>query len=408
MSDSITLNQIVWDLLKKRNGTLEKVHPRAQKVLHSLSLCGKDYYGFTSSRCEDCGHTEIHYGTCRNPNCPSCGGAKRKKWIEKQKSRAIRACAFHIIFTVPDRYLNELALHDPRFFYNALFDASSRALRKLCADPQYFGARRPGYFSCLHTWGSALVFHPHIHTVLYGSGLDEKGNLVQYRRNKTWLFPAKLLAARFKKEMIRILSRKYEKTNSPWLQDLSDAKRTQWNVQIQKGADYPDQVIQYLGRYVSRTAISNSRIHGYDGEHVTFEYKDYRDHRSSRKNDRCAYVKKEMTLSAEEFVRRFALHIPPRGYRRTRFYGFLAPNQNETLEKMKTLTGTCPEAISESSIEETGEDEEYNQPVCPKCHGKMTVILRRLRQSIKDCSPEMYLMLQIMTERGIQKESVKD
>lgn len=411
MSEPITLNQILLDQLQNGNDIFSGLNLRQQTVLENIALCGTAYYGFTKSRCEVCGHTEIHYGTCSNPNCPTCGGAKRQEWICKQNARAIKALAFHIIFTVPDKYLNRLAVHDPRFFYNALFKASSKALRKLCRDPKYFGASLPGFFSCLHTWGSTLVLHPHIHTVLYGSGLDNNGNLIVCRKGKEYLFPAKLLAARFKHEMIKILSREYEKTNSPWLEDLSRAKRAKWNVQIQKGLDNPERAINYLGRYVNRTAISNSRIHDYDGTYVTFEYKDYRDHSKSQTHDRCSYARKKMKLHVKEFVRRFALHIPPKRFKRIRFYGFLAPTQNEALERMKELTGTkpVPDSISCSMKDDRPEEEsEPGSMICIKCQGTMKVVEEKPRCRKKIMPPHKYLMRLSRAFKEAQIQSVKD
>ncbi len=399
MSDQITLNQILLDQLINGKRPAGPFSSRQMKVLENIALCGTAYYGFSKCTCQDCGHSEIHYGTCSDPNCPTCGGAKRRKWVSRQNEKAIAATAWHIIFTVPDRYLNRIALHDQRFFYNALFKASAKAIEKLSADPKYFGAKKTGFFSCLHTWGSTLSFHPHIHMVFYGAGLDEAGELVRCPYGTNFIFPAKVLAKVFKQEMMKILRRRYETNGSCWIWDLADAGRAAWNVQIQKGQDNPRNAINYLGRYVNRTAISNSRIHGYDGKYVTFEYKDYRDHGSHKNTDgsedRCACVKKEMTLSAGEFIRRFALHIPPRQFRRVRFYGFLSTTQKKTLERMKELTGT-PDVICES--ESPGIDEALLKEAangwdkCKKCSGPMERSGFKERSSRRSLDPKRYLL----------------
>ncbi len=268
MSDRITLNMILLDQFTKGKITSGSFHAWPLKVLENIALCGTDYYGMNKSVCEQCSHVEIHYGTCNNPNCPTCGEAKRKRWITEQNEKAIAATAFHVIFTVPDKYLNRLALHDPRFFYNAMFEASAKAVKKLSKDPKYFGAVKAGFFSFLHTWESTLVYHPHIHMVLYGARLDKDGNLITCPYGTKFIFPAKVLAKLFKKYLMKKLRKQYGGAGSSWLWDLEDSKRAEWNVQIQKGQKNPKHAINYLGRYVNRTAISNSRIHSYDGKSV--------------------------------------------------------------------------------------------------------------------------------------------
>lgn len=362
MSEDITLKLILKDQFGKGNITQSTYNARITRVLNHIVSCGTEIYGFSKYECPDCGHTEIHYGTCRDPHCPACGGRARMAWIQNQRTRAVRSAAFHIVFTVPDRHLNRLAMHDRRYFYNALFDASSRALRQLCRSEKYFGARTIGFFSCLHTWGSNLSFHPHIHTVLYGAGLDQDGNLVSVRGGKDYLFPARKLAALFKKKMMRLLRKKYEYSNSVWLDDLRRAGSSSWNVQINRGLEKPDSAINYLGRYVFRTAISNRRIKDYDGESVTFEYKDYRDH--DGQEDRKRAKKKLMKLKAEEFIRRFTDHILPARFKRVRFYGYLSANQKDVLKKVKKLTDT--DQILLADLDEAEEDRDPLLTADPK------------------------------------------
>lgn len=412
MSDSITLNSILFDQLSKDN-LANSFDARQMRVLHNLALCGTEYFGFTKTECEQCGHTEIHYGTCSDSNCPTCGHARRSSWIEEQKKKALNVPMFHVVFTCPDKHLNSLALHDPRYFYSALFKASSWAVNRLSREPKYFGAEVPGYISFLHTWGSALVVHPHIHMIFYGGGLDENQELVLNKNGEKFLFPAKELAALFKKKMMKLLKKEYGKSEE-WKPKLQEAEYVSWNVQILPGkAGY---LLSYIGRYVNRTAISNSRIKAYDGETVTFEYKDYRDHGSRKtedgKADRGAYTKKQMTLLAEEFIRRFSLHILPKGFRKSRFYGFLAPGKMDSLEKMKELAGV-PELKEQTAECETndGSGEERAKEragQCSECKGRMVLVLRQERVRGKKISQSDYLKKLRKEKEKAGKQSITD
>lgn len=420
-----SLNQILLDQFEK--GNIEETHyiSRVKTVLTHLAACGSEVYGFTKYVCADCHHTEIHYGTCGDAHCPKCGAAIRKRWIEEQTEKAVAATAWHIVFTNPDLYLNSLALHDPRFFYNAMFRASSKAIKRLSRNKKYFGCVKPGFFSVLHTWGSTLSFHPHIHMVLYGAGLDKEGNLVVAKGEERYLFPVQKLAALYKHCLMAELNKKYGKSGSEWKQDLDKAARQNWNVQINKGLDHPARAIAYLGRYVNRVAISNSRIRGYDGRFVTFEYKDYRDHGGFRKEDgredRSGARKKLMKLKAEEFVRRFTLHILPKNFRRTRFYGFLAHGQEESLARMKELTGTpaltkegVQKMISgsfgsdERNGEEADEQKYIDEYECPKCHKKMKFSGAAPRVRANAYEIRQYLRVRKETGRYEKKVSAKD
>lgn len=372
MTEKITLNRIVSDLTQTNKLGLclqdlnDVQRKRAVTVLHSISLCGTIAYGYSRAVCPECGHTEIHYGTCQNPNCPKCGEARRQKWIEDQNRKLINAPAWHIIFTVPDHPLEPMFRENPRFMYNALFKATSQTVKKLCADPHYFGVTQPGFFSALHTWGSSLYLHPHIHMVLYGAGLNEKGELVYVKGKRRYLFPAKKAAALFKREMMRILRKEYEYSFSPWLDNMKEAGDKEWNVEFRRPMKNPQTVINYLGRYVCRTAISNRRIKKYENDRVSFEYKDYRQ----------SGAKKIMTLSAVEFIRRFSWHIPPKGFQRIRFYGFLSSSQKDQLKKMKELAG---EARIEKPEKNRDEQKENSYRFCPKCHSEYIMVPEVLR-----------------------------
>lgn len=319
---SPSLGQILTLMDQQNKIEWKSLSPKQAKTLRNIMKCHTAEAGFTSSRCEACGHTEIHYGSCNDPSCPCCGVVKREEWAEKQGEKMIDVCHFHIIFTVPDS-LNPLILHDREYLYNAMFKASELTLKELAASKKHLGIEKCGFYSVLHSWGSNMSFHPHIHTVFAGGGMDENG---EFKRSKSsFLFPAKKAAALFQSNFLKIASSKYEYSGSPWLDAFHKARDVKWNVQIVPAGDREQVVIEYLGRYVNRTAISNGRILSYDGDQVTFTWKDYRDHSKM----------KVMSLKDTEFLRRFVMHIAPEYFRRTRYYGFYSDSGRKTLEEVR-------------------------------------------------------------------------
>lgn len=346
---------------------------KPKKVLQANMMCHTEDCGLSWSTCTECGHMTLHYGSCNTAGCLECGMVRREKWLDKQRAKVINAPAYHIVFTVPAE-LNRLFLACPVEFGNLHFQAQAEALKAISRDPRYFGAQTVGFFSVQHTWGANLSLHPHVHTVFYGAGLDENGHLVypKYHRlpqkgsgknrkkKRPYLFPAKKLAKLFKDSFLEKAQHLFGYPGSPWLEDLSRAQAKDWQVQICDALNSPETVIQYLGRYVNRSAISNSRIQSYDGKNVAFTFKDYKDQ---------AKVK-TMTLSDKEFLRRFLMHVPPAGFTRIRYYGFLGNNSKNKLEKMKQLTQTGPEPALRTTEEILASifGEDYNR--CEKCKGE--------------------------------------
>lgn len=386
----ITLSEILNNILIRDNTLPLDLPARQRQVLLNIALCGTEEYGFSKFSCPRCGYMEIHYGTCGDANCPSCGSRKREAWIEKQKSKAVNAPAYHIIMTVPDD-LNPLFVHDMKFMDSALLAASAWALRKISADPKYFGADLPGFFSCLHTWGSNMSLHPHVHIVFYAVGLDKNGELV-YPKSKVWLFPAKKLAALFRKKMMKLIRKRF--SHSPdFTKQLNAASNKEWNVEIRKPLNSPDSVIKYLGRYVNRTAISNSRIKGYDGKRVLFEYKDYRQDGK----------KKLMELEDTEFIRRFALHIPPKKFRRVRFYGFLSAAHKDDLRHIQRHTRK-----QKSKNEKKAVSAEKRNPGCVKCSKEMEQTAVRLRRVYGADGKRIHTERYYQTRRRLRLLSFQD
>lgn len=255
---------------------------KTAKTLFDIMTCHTALKGVYASVCPRCLSHTPHYGSCNNPNCPECGWIRSEEWIEDQRAKLINALACHIIFTLPDRYLNELILSDRKVIYPMILKAQAQALKEISHAPKYFGAVKTGLTSCMHTWGSDLSFHVHVHTLFYCAGLNEKGKLV--RTSDKFTVPAKKLAKLFKDKLFKLLCRRYEYTGSPWLGQLYQAKKAVWNVEMRPTLKNPESIIQCFSHYVQRTAISNSRIKAYDGEIVTFTYKDYRDHGEHQRN----------------------------------------------------------------------------------------------------------------------------
>lgn len=339
-------------------------------------ICHTEACGFSASVCPECGQISVHFGSCNNACCPEGGAVRREKWIDVQRSRLINARYFHIIFTVP-AVLNDLFLADQSLMGSVLFKAHARALKRISADPKYFGAADCGFFTVEHTWGSNLYFHPHLHTLFVAAGMDKEGNLVypkylkkrgkKYGKGKRgkeksdYLFPAKKLASLFREIFLKEAGKHLDKLGAFGQTALAKAKKQNWNVEICSSSNNAKTVITYLSRYMNRSAISNGRIISYDGENVTFRYKPYKDDGAL----------KTCTLSDKEFLRRFVQHIPPEGLRRIRHCGFLGQRSRDKLERMKKLTNTLedftPRITNQILEEKLGKD----FWLCKKCQSKM-------------------------------------
>lgn len=256
--------------------------------------------GFNTDTCECCGHTEIHYNSCKNPNCPECGAVDKEIWIHKQERFTLNVNYFHVVFTIPNE-LNILCLMDPKFMYKALFDVSAETIKELSKDKKYLGAKI-GFTSVLHTWGQNLSLHPHIHMIVPGGGIDSNGKWKNSK--KKFFLPVKVVSKLFKGKFLSY-------TKKP----MKSAKH----------------VVKYLGRYTHRIAISNARIKKYEDNKVTFSYKDYSDHNQI----------KEMTLDDTEFFRRYMMHVLPPNFMKIRHYGFLGNrNKEERIKAVRTATNT--------------------------------------------------------------------
>ena len=301
--------------------------------------CKTGRLGFNSSICEECGHIEVHNSSCRNRHCPSCQSVLKELWIDQRRSEVLDAKYFHIVFTVPHG-LNPLFLANRKLLYSLLHRAASQTLLTLARDKRYLGAE-PGIIQVIHTWGQNLSFHPHVHCIISGAGLTRDLKLRKSGRGffipiraASKMFRGKFMAAlkQYRASGELVLPSSFSDPAHPVnLQRLvDDLYDTDWSAYIKETFNGFGNAINYLGRYTHRVAISNARILQVTDDSVSFWYRDYKD----------GYVRKEMTLSHQEFIRRFLLHVLPKGFQKIRYFGFLAnPVKKKKLKILFRLQG---------------------------------------------------------------------
>lgn len=295
----------VADVLHQVDLSALPVSIHQQKTLRAIRDCRTAALGGHVDACDSCGNITISYNSCRNRHCPKCGGHKRQAWIQRREADLLPCTYFHVVFTLPQQ-LNPLALHQPAQVYKSLFDAAWQTL-------QQFGGtagRQLGMIAVLHTWGQNLSLHPHLHCIVPGAGVDEAGHWQPLKHSTRFLFPVKALSKVFRAKYVACLRNK-GMADKPLCNALF-AK--DWVVYAKRPFGGPKQVIEYLGRYTHKVAISNHRILHVGADQVSFRYKDYRTDGSS----------KTMVLDKGEFVRRFAQHILPHRFVRIRHYGILS------------------------------------------------------------------------------------
>ena len=300
----------VADVLRKVGSKIENygLNTWQLRTLSALKKCRTAELGGHIDACDNCGNLTISYNSCRNRHCPKCQGNKREEWIEARSTELLPVPYFHVVFTLPDS-INSLALHEPKMVYDTLFEATWQTL-------QTFGKAKEiqmGMIAVLHTWGQQLSLHPHLHCIVPGGGVDKNGVWQNSRTDGKFLFPVKALSKVFRAKYCHKLK---EKSPIQYEQIRQALWSKPWVVFAKKPFGSPNSVVEYLGRYTHKIAISNQRIKSVDTQNVTFEYKDYR----------VAGVKKQITLTHREFIRRFAMHILPKGFVKIRHYGFLSSN----------------------------------------------------------------------------------
>ncbi|WP_213974716.1 IS91 family transposase [Tepidanaerobacter acetatoxydans] len=293
------------------------------KTASDIMKCKTPALGGNVSICQDCGHLEVHYNSCRNRHCPCCQGLVKEKWIDKRKSEVIDAPYFHVVFTVPEE-LNPLIYANKKLLYSLLYKVSADTLIELAQDKKYLNASI-GFMSILHTWGQRLNFHPHIHCVVLGGGLTKDLKFKTVKDN--FLFPIYVVSKLFRGKFMNALKKLYKADKlvfsgtslkfrcSNEFQRLVDLLyKKEWIPHIKETFKGAKNVIEYLGRYTHRIAISNSRIVSIRDTGITFSVKDY------KKQGAKSYV----TLAPVEFIRRFLMHILPKGFVKIRYYGIFS------------------------------------------------------------------------------------
>jgi hypothetical protein len=297
----------VADVLRQLGKRIEGLglNTHQLRTLRAITDCRTPALGGHVDVCNACGVPSISYNSCRNRHCPKCQGHKREQWIQKRTADLLPVPYFHVVFTLPDT-LNPLALHQPQVVYDALFKAAWQTIHRFAVGK----GLHTGMICVLHTWGQTLALHPHLHCIVPGAGVNAKGQLIPITAKGKYLFPVKALSKVFRAKYIALLREKGI-TSQALIERLL---QKDWVVYAKRPFGGPQQVIEYLGRYTHKIAISNHRLQDVHETATTFSYKDYRSNGS----------KKQMTLLNEEFIRRFALHILPFRFVRIRHYGILS------------------------------------------------------------------------------------
>jgi len=314
-----------------------------RRAMTAIELCRTSALGGHVEQCDSCGHQRVWYNSCRSRCCPSCQSLARARWLEDRKSELLDTEYFHVVFTVPHEVAT-IAYQNKAAVYDILFRAAAETLRTIAADPSHLGAEI-GFFGILHTWSQNLLAHPHIHFVVPGGGISPDGTRWIACRPGFFL-PVRVLSCLFRGLFLHYLENAFTagklqffcalqqlNERAAFLRHLAPLRGTEWVVYAKRPFAGPQQVLDYLGRYTHRIAISNNRLLSVDEAKVRFRWKDYRN------GDRIG----TMTLSAEEFIRRFLLHVLPDGFQRIRYYGFLANRyRQEKLTRCRELLGMAP------------------------------------------------------------------
>jgi hypothetical protein len=367
----------VADIFRAAGPTYRATHAghlslRQLKVMSAIEHCRTVALGGHVEACEDCGHWRIAYNSCRNRHCPKCQGAAARTWLAEREADLLPVGYFHVVFTVPAE-VADIALHNKAAVYDLLFQAASETMLTIAADPQHLGARI-GITAVLHTWGSAMTHHPHVHMIVPGGGISLDGRRWISSR-PAFLLPVRVLGKLFRRLFLTRLIALHDAGRlaffgslaplaepRAFLRHLSPVRHKRWVVYAKPPFAGPQAVLAYLSRYTHRVAISNRRLLAFDETGVTFRYKDY------RRN--CADRQQVMTLGAHEFIRRFLLHVLPRGFHRIRHYGLLASSVRKvSLARTRELLAVVP-----PPDDDVPEEPLDVRPPCPCCGGHMIII----------------------------------
>jgi len=342
------------------------------KVMSAIETCRTAALGGHIESCEDCGHRRIAYNSCRDRHCPKCQGAAAREWLTAREADLLPVGYFHVVFTVPTE-VADIAFHNKAAVYDLLFRVAAETMLTIAADPRHLGARI-GITAVLHSWGSAMTHHPHIHMIVPGGGISLDGQRWVSSRAR-FLLPIRVLAKLFRRLLLDNLQQLHAKARLQFFGDhialserraflryLAPLRKKKWVVYCKPPFSGPQAVLAYLSRYTHRVAISNHRLVAFDSNGVTFRYKDYRRYGADRQ--------RTMTLSPDEFIRRFLLHVLPKGFHRIRHYGLLASTgrQANVARARELLAAPAP-----TELEDTTPLPDPRPP-CPCCGGRMVII----------------------------------
>jgi hypothetical protein len=356
------------------------------KVVMAILRCRTAALGGHVDQCSRCGHQAISFNSCRNRHCPRCQTNARERWLEARRAELLPTHYSHVVFTIP-HLLAPLALQNKQLIYDLLFRCSAETLLEVAKDPRHLGAEI-GFFSVLHTWNQKLQIHPHIHCVVASGGLSPDHTRWVRPRGENFFLPQAVLSEVFRGKFSDSLKQAFAAGELQFLGQLKALAqprvfqsflrqlfRHKWVVYCKPPFGGPDQVLRYLGAYTHRIAISNYRLVSFDGEKVTFRFRDSADHNKKRL----------MTLPADEFLRRLLLHVLPRGFVRIRHFGFLASRRRGALIPLsKQLLADAPVS---TPVWTTISPEPVSLWTCPICGGPMVLIERLTARQIALRSP---------------------
>jgi hypothetical protein len=321
------------------------------RTLSAVRRCRTAALGSHADGCTSCGHLRISYNSCRNRHCPKCQGTQRDKWIQAREEELLPVPYFHVLFTLPDT-LNQLCLHQPATMYNVLFDSVWDTINCFGQDAKWLGAQT-GMIAILHTWGQTMTLHPHLHCIVPGGGLTKQNKWRKAKSDGKYLFNVKAMSKVFRGKFIAQLKKRLPGHITPVL--TNSLYKQDWVVFAKKPFDSPHSVIEYLGRYTHKIAISNNRLQKQENGTVDFTYKDYKQGAAT----------KTLQLEGMEFIRRFSLHILPKGFVRIRHYGILSStSKKRNAELIKAL---LPTIKIPAYIKPKINKEPFNPRQCPCC-----------------------------------------
>ena len=368
----------VADILRRHGPAFRAAHAGhlglgQLKVMSAIEACRTAALGGHVEGCQDCGHRRIAYNSCRNRHCPKCQAAAARDWLAAREADLLPVGYFHVVFSLPAE-IAVIAAQNKAVVYDLLFRAASQTMLTIAADPRHLGARI-GITAVLHSWGSALTHHPHIHMIVPGGGISLDGQRwVSSRR--AFLLPVRVLGKLFRRLFLTRLMELFDAgqlqfhgsraalcERKAFLRHLAPTRKKPWIVYAKPPFAGPAAVLAYLSRYTHRVAISNRRLLSLDERGVTFRYKDYRRSGAERYQ--------VMTLATDEFIRRFLLHVLPRGFHRIRHYGLLATGgRRDNLARARELLVAAPPTPEPDDAPEPSDQ----RPPCPCCGGRMLIV----------------------------------